>query len=163
VYLPTITVVPGSPTDNEWWHQNRKLFIDIDNNVWGAGGARPVFFGYYAPGIVQTFFNGGTNAWATPWEAALHYEKNTWYTIEIEKTATQYFFRVRNAFTQALLKEAVRDITALRPETTDYLAIGDPHVNYYHGRVKIGNIRIANSGCGGDVLPPARPRGLRTR
>lgn len=157
VYLPTITAVPGAPTTNDWWHSFRKLHIDVDNNFWGWGGEHPIFIGYYDPSSLtesdpangQLVYDQQTSSWVeinTNWASALNYERNAWYTFEIEKTATTYFFRIFDAFSHALLREASIPISSVRTGD-DYLAIGDPHVNYYKGHIKIKNLRITNINC----------------
>ncbi len=165
VYLPTITTVPGRPTTNDWWHLNRKVHIDVDNNMWGSGGVHPVFIGYYNPSTTsaddpadgQLVFNKDTNSWIpinSNWASAFNYQKNTWYTFEIEKTSSTYFFRIFNAFSHALLKEASIPVSSVR-SGSDFLAIGDPHVNYYKGSIKIKNLRISNISCSsGPSVPP---------
>ncbi len=157
VYLPTISVAPGFPNVNQWWHLYRKVHMDIDNNVWGSGGQHPIFFGYYNPDSVtasdpadgQLVYDSSTNSWVlinTKWASAFNYQKNTWYTFELEKTTTNYFFRIYDAISHTLLKEASIPIVNVR-SGPDYLAIGDPHINYYNGSVKIANLRITNITC----------------
>ncbi len=162
-YLPTITSAPGSPTTNDWWHSNRKVHLDIDNNVWGAGGQHPIFMGYYNPSSVtspdpsdeQLVYDQSTRTWVkinANWASAFNYQKNTWYTFEIEKTASTYFFRIYNAFSHALLQEASVPVSSVRTGS-DYLAIGDPHTNYYNGNVKMSNLRISNISCSATSAP----------
>ena len=159
VYLPTITAVAGAPTTNDWWHSNRKVHIDVDNNIWGSGGEHPVFIGYYDPSSLtepdpangQLVYDNATHAWIeinTSWASAFNYAPNTWYTFEIEKTPTTYFFRIYDAFSRVLLREASIPIADVR-SGDDFLAIGDPHTNYYQGSIKIANLRITNINCGG--------------
>ncbi len=146
VYFISVTDSAGQPTTNDWWHSHRKVMLDTDNNTWGSGGSHPIFFGYYIPGGDDYFYNG--SVWGTSWQSAMNYATETWYTFEMEKTSAQYFYRVYDAFSHALLSQASVNISSVKNGSgPDYLAIGDPHTNYYNGDIRITNIRITNTGC----------------
>jgi len=152
LYLPTISAFAGSPTTNDWWHENRKVHMDIDNNEWGSGGEHPVFFGYYDQSSVtadyfedgQWVFDKADDSWgpiAEDWASAFNYDPAKWYTFEIEKTETTYSYRIFDAVTGELLQEASIPIDSVRGGD-DFFTIGDPHTNYYNGSVKIANLQI---------------------
>ena len=152
VYLPTISAFAGSPTTNDWWHENRKVHMDIDNNEWGSGGEHPVFFGYYDQSSVtadyfedgQWVYDGAEESWGAiseDWASAFNYDPDMWYTFEIEKTETTYFYRIFDALTGELLQDASIPIDSVR-SGDDFFTIGDPHTNYYNGSVGISNLRI---------------------
>jgi len=123
---------------------NRKIFIEAENPyigqhsiVMGYGGQRlPPGNWYYNP----------TNAWVEIWTPTLYYELNTWYTIEIEKTSTDYILCISNSFTREILKAFSASISNVAGSgLPDYLAIGDPFTNYYNGDARITNIRIQDN------------------
>ena len=155
-YFISITNQAGAPQLNSWWHTNRKVMIDTDNNIWGSGGTHPIFFGYYTTSNADYFYNQSTSAWTNSWVSASNYQPDTWYTFEIEKNTTQYIYRAYNTITGALVRQATIPIASVRGSTSpDYFAIGDPHTNYYNGSMKIANIRITNTGCGSTTPPPS--------
>jgi hypothetical protein len=142
MYFISITDEAGQPTLNDWWHLHRKTTLDTDNNAWGNGGTHPVFFGYYDTANAGHYYHG--TSWATAWNSAMNYDNyGKWYTFQMEKTATSYIFSVYDALTHSLLKQAtIPKSSVLGSGSPDYIAIGDPHTNYYNGSVRITNIQV---------------------
>jgi hypothetical protein len=144
-YLLTITDTrPDAPHTNIWWHQHRKLVIDVDNNVWGHGMPNPIFMVYFDKGNSLTAYDGNQNTWAKAWEKAVTYREKTFYKVEVEKTADEFILRI---FSQEgrLLKEGRVGLDKVWHEDAyheDYFAIGDPHANYYQGSMKIKQITL---------------------
>ena len=144
-YLLAITDTPpiGHHT-NTWWHQHRKLVVDVDNNAWGHGMPNPVFMVYFDKDNRLVSYNGMDNEWQRDWMKAVTYEPDKWYRIEIEKTKKQYIMSVRSESGQ-LLKSASVDLDKVWHADEyheDYFVIGDPHENYYQGSMKIREITI---------------------
>jgi len=145
-YMLAITdTLPTAPHTNLWWHEHRKVVIDVDNNIWNNGGTNPVFMVYFDLNNNLSSYDGSQDQWIDQWTNAVMYQKNAYYRIEIEKTPQEFIFR---AFTEGgqLLKEAKIALNnvwhangAVYPE---YLIIGEPHENYYQGSMKIKEILI---------------------
>ncbi len=149
LYFIAISDEPGKPAQNNWWHAHRKIVLDTDNNMWNSGGKHPVFFGYYNSSDDIRFYDSHSNSWVNDWNAALNYESDTWYTFELEKTNAEYIYRVYERDINNLLIQASIPLSSVKGKSApDYLAIGDPHTNYYAGSAAIDNIRITNTGCG---------------
>lgn len=144
-YLLTVTDEnPGEHHTNDWWHQHRKVCIDVDNNVWGSGMPNPIFITYYDKSNKMMALSGETEQWGTKWNKAMTYESTKWYKVEIEKTNRKFIMKVYDDKGKFLtggmveLKDVWHEDSA-RPE---YLVIGDPHENYYQGSFKIKSISI---------------------
>ena len=147
-YLIAITDTPptGHHT-NTWWHQHRKMVIDIDNNVWGHGMPNPVFMVYFDRDNKLVSYNGADNEWQKDWMKAVTYEPGQWYRVEIEKTKNQYIMSVRSDAGK-LLKSASVDFKKIwnaDEQHKDYFVIGDPHENYYQGSMKIKEIAVSQN------------------
>ncbi|HBO98096.1 MAG TPA: hypothetical protein DE315_05870 [Candidatus Omnitrophica bacterium] len=144
-YLIAITDTP--PIDhhtNTWWHQHRKVAIDVDNNVWGHGMPNPVFMVYFDRENKLVSFDGEDNEWRKDWMKTMTYEPGKWYRVEIEKTKKQYILSVRTDAGQLLKSASVglEKIWNADEYHKDYFAVGDPHENYYQGSMKIKEISM---------------------
>lgn len=147
-YLIAITDAPpiGHHT-NTWWHQHRKVVVDVDNNVWGHGMPNPVFMVYFDRDNKLVSYNGEDNEWQKDWMKGVTYEPEKWYRVEIEKTKKQYILSVRSEAGQ-LLKNASINLEKVWNADAyhkDYFVIGDPHENYYQGSMKIKEIVISQN------------------
>lgn len=147
-YLIAIADTPptGHHT-NTWWHQHRKVVIDVDNNVWGHGMPNPVFMVYFDRDNKLVSYDGENNEWQRDWMKAVAYEPGKWYRVEIEKTRKRYIMSVRSD-TGRLLKSAsvnLEKVWNADEYHKDYFVIGDPHENYYQGSMKIREITIAHN------------------
>ena len=144
-YLLAITdEMPAGHHTNIWWHQHRKVVIDVDNNVWGHGMPHPIFMVYFDRDNQLVSFDGDNDQWQPEWKNAVTYESNQWYSVEVEKTHDEFILRVydRNG---RLLKSASADLKNIWHEDgshPDYFVVGDPHENYYQGSVKIRSISM---------------------
>ncbi len=147
VYLLAITdEAPIGHHTNDWWHQHRKVCIDVDNNVWGSGMPNPIFMVYFDRNNKLMAFDGVKNMWDSKWEKSVTYKKNDWYTVEVEKTKKEYILRIFDKENN-LLKEARVDIADVwhgDSRYPEYFVIGDPHENYYQGSFKIKSISISS-------------------
>lgn len=142
-YLLTITdELPNAPHTNIWWHQHRKVFIDVDNNVGGFGMPNPIFMGYFDKNNSLVTYDGGLDVWQNDWRAAIHYKENAFYRVEIQKTQKEYILRILSENGQ-ILKEGRVDFDKIwNIENDEYFVIGDPHSNYYQGSFKIKEISL---------------------
>jgi len=144
-YLLAITdEKPSGHHTNTWWHQHRKVVIDVDNNVWGHGMPNPIFMVYFDENNRLVAFDGTANQWQGEWQKALTYDFQRWYKVEIEKTAREFILRVLSEDGK-LLKEAQIDLKKIWHEDEfheDYFVLGDPHENYYQGSMKIKSIAM---------------------
>lgn len=148
MYFLAIGDEPGQPESNDWWHAHRKVLMDTDNNVWNSGGQHPVFLGYYASSDTAYFYDGSRKQWVCQWESAMNYQEGTWYTFVLEKTESEYVYRVYEKATGNLIVEASIPLEKVKGQSSpDYFVIGDPHTNYYSGSVLLDNISISNTGC----------------
>jgi len=129
---------------NTWWHQHRKLVIDVDNNVWGHGMPNPIFMVYFNKDNKLVSYDGKNNEWGNDWMKGVTYESDKYYKIAIEKTKKQYILSVRSE-DDKLLKTAsvvLEKVWNADEYHKDYFVIGDPHENYYQGSMKIKEISI---------------------
>jgi len=146
VYL--LAIVDESPTlphTNLWWHEHRKVSLDVDNNVWGEGMPNPLFMVYFDNNNELVCYDGETNSWDyVNWINSIHYEENAFYQVEIEKTTTNFILRVLTEDGQVLEEGAVplSEVWHGQDSSPDYLVIGDPHENYYQGSVTIKDITM---------------------
>lgn len=144
-YLLAITdEAPIGHHTNDWWHQHRKVCIDVDNNSWGTGMPHPIFMVYFDKNNELGALNGLDNQWQKKWEKAVTYEPKAWYRIEIEKTENSFNLYVYDA-NGKLLKGGVVPFKYVWHEDgihPDYFVIGDPHENYYQGSMKIKSISM---------------------
>jgi len=140
-YLLSITdVLPDLPHINRWWHKHRKLVIDVDNNTGGSGMPNPIFMAYFDEDNTLVTYDGDKRIWQKEWLSAIHYQENTFYKVEIEKTRTEYILRVFSE-NGRLLKEAKIDFDSVwHQDHVEYFVVGDPHSNYYQGDFKIKKI-----------------------
>lgn len=147
-YLIAITDAPpiGHHT-NTWWHQHRKVVIDVDNNVWGHGMPNPVFMVYFDRGNKLVSYNGKNNEWQSDWVKGVTYEQDKWYRVEIEKTEKQYILSVRSDAGKLLKSASVNLEKVWNADAyhKDYFVVGDPHENYYQGSMKIKEIAITQN------------------
>jgi hypothetical protein len=148
VYLLAITdVVPIGHHTNDWWHQHRKVCIDVDNNIWGTGMPHPIFMVYFDNNNDLVSYSGRIERWQNKWRKAVTYELGKWYKVEIEKTSKEYIMHVYDD-KDNLLKEGrvnIFDVWHGDSRYPDYFVIGDPHENYYQGSVKIKSISIIST------------------
>ena len=147
-YLIAITDTPptGHHT-NTWWHQHRKVVIDVDNNVWGHGMPNPIFMVYFDSDNKLMSYAGEQNKWQKNWVNGTRYKLGAWYRIEVEKTRKEYILSVLTD-TGELLERAFVDLGKVwnaDKHHKDYFVIGDPHENYYQGSMKIKEITIAHN------------------
>ena len=144
-YLLAVTdEAPIGHHTNDWWHQHRKVCIDVDNNVWGSGMPNPIFLTYYDTSNKMLAFNGETEQWGTKWDKAVTYDPAKWYKVEIEKTDHKFILKVyddKGKFLKGGMV-ALKDVWHEDGAHPDYLVIGDPHENYYQGSMKIKAINI---------------------
>jgi hypothetical protein len=145
VYLLAITdEKPTGHHTNIWWHQHRKVVIDVDNNTWGHGMPNPIFMVYFNRSNTLMAYDGAIDDWQHEWKKAVTYEQTTWYTIEIEKTRTQYIMSISD-HKGKLLKQGrvdLKDVWHADDHHPDYFVVGDPHENYYQGAMKIRSIAM---------------------
>lgn len=144
-YLIAITdEKPSGHHTNTWWHQHRKLVIDVDNNVWGHGMPNPVFMVYFDKVNKLMSFDGGEDKWTAEWEKAVTYDPQGWYTAEIEKTAREYILSIYNERGKILKRARVdiKDVWHTEEDHEEYIVVGDPHENYYQGSMKIRSLSI---------------------
>lgn len=145
-YLLSITdEAPIGHHTNIWWHQHRKVVIDVDNNVWGHGMPNPIFMVYFDKSNKLTSFDGADDSWKGEWVKAVTYDPQKFYKIEIEKTKKKFIMRIMDDKGN-LLKEGsvdLKDVWNEDEDHLDYFVIGDPHENYYQGSVKIDSITVA--------------------
>lgn len=146
-YLLAITdTEPSGHHTNDWWHEHRKLVIDVDNNIWGKGMPNPIFMVYFDKDNELNSLDGENNQWLNKkWRSAVHYQEDAWYRVEIEKTETNYIMNVYDS-EDNLLKGGVvgfDHIWNADDEHPDYLVIGEPHENYYQGSMKIKEITMS--------------------
>jgi hypothetical protein len=147
-YLIAITdEKPTGHHTNIWWHQHRKLVIDVDNNVWGHGMPNPVFMVYFDRSNRLVAYDGQSDEWQSEWKKAVSYEPSKWYKIEVEKTKTQYILSVYNQKGKLLKQGRVnaKDLWHADEFHPDYFVVGDPHENYYQGSMKIRSITFTPS------------------
>ena len=144
-YLLAITDTdPKGHHDNSWWHQHRKLVIDVDNNVWGHGMPNPIFMVYFDRENRLNAFDGESDKWQKEWRRAVKYDPRAWYRADVEKTRDKYILALYNK-KGALLKKAEIPISKVwhsGSQHEDYLVVGDPHENYYQGSMKIKDVTV---------------------
>jgi hypothetical protein len=144
-YLLTITdELPDLPHTNIWWHQHRKVVIDVDNNIWGHGMPSPIFMVYFDRENRLMAYDGNLNKWQGEWTQAVRYEPHKFYRVEIEKTAKEYITRIFSEDNK-LLKQgrvALSKVWNEDKDHEDYFALGDPHENYYQGSMKIKQMSL---------------------
>ena len=144
-YLLAITdEVPKGHHTNIWWHQHRKVVIDVDNNAWGHGMPNPIFMVYFDGENKLTSFDGAGNGWTKSWQKAVTYDPGAWYKVEIEKTKSEFVMSIYDEKGK-LLKSASVNLKNVWHEGGpggDYFVIGDPHENYYQGSMKIRSIAV---------------------
>ena len=144
-YLLVITdEAPVGHHTNIWWHQHRKVVIDIDNNIWGHGMPNPIFMVYLDKDNKLMSYAGKKNEWQDEWKKAIEYDPHSWYKIEIEKTKDKYILTIYNDREKLLKRSEVplKNIWHEDEYHPDYLIIGDPHENYYQGSMKIKSISL---------------------
>lgn len=142
-YLVTITdEIPQGHHTNIWWHQHRKITIDVDNNVWGHGMPNPIFMVYFNFDNKLRAFDGMENKWRPEWTKAVRYEPTAWYKFEIEKTKTHYITSIyeKNGNLLKQGKIGVDQVWHGQGDYPEYFVVGDPHENYYQGSLKIDRI-----------------------
>lgn len=144
-YLIAITdEVPTGHYRNDWWHQHRKVVMDVDNNVWGHGMPNPIFMVYFDRSNRLMSFDGRYDEWQQDWEQGVEYEKQQWYRVDLEKTNTHFIFSISDEQGN-LLKNAATELENVwhaDRNYPDYFVIGDPHENYYQGSFKIKSVTI---------------------
>jgi len=143
VYLLAITdVEPRGHHNNLWWHQHRKVVIDVDNNVWGHGMPHPMFMVYFDRNNELKSFDG--RSWTTEWRKAVTYDPKAWYRIEIEKTWAKYILTISAENGRRLARASVplKKVLHTASSYPDYFALGDPHENYYTGNFRVKEIEL---------------------
>lgn len=147
-YLIAITDTPpiGHHT-NTWWHQHRKVVIDVDNNVWGHGMPNPVFMVYFDRDNKLMSYNGEQNKWQKDWVNGARYKLGAWYRVEIEKTRKEYILSVLSDTGELLERTIVglEKVWHADGQHKDYFVTGDPHENYYQGSMKIKEITVSQN------------------
>ncbi|MBL8012458.1 MAG: hypothetical protein JNN05_01285 [Candidatus Omnitrophica bacterium] len=143
-YLLAITdTKPEKNHTNIWWHQHRKLVIDVDNNVWGHGMPSPIFMVYFDRSNRLVSYDGERNEWIREWRKAVTYDPKAEYRIEVEKTNTHFILSILDS-KGTILKMGRVKVTDVWSEDgfhkDEYFVVGDPHENYYQGSVKIKSI-----------------------
>ena len=144
-YFIAITeTLPDEHYTNDWWHQHRKVVMDVDNNVWGQGMPNPIFMVYFDPSSALVSFDGKANEWQRDWKSGVEYERNKFYRVELEKTPSQFIFSVADENGNLLRKAEIglSNVWHEDGQHPDYFVIGDPHENYYQGSMKIKSITI---------------------
>lgn len=142
-YLIAITdEKPQGHHTNIWWHQHRKLVIDVDNNIWGHGMPYPIFMVYFDRSNRLMAFDGQRDEWLSDWRKAVTYDASSWYKVEVEKTKTHFIMSVSNDRGEILKKAKVKLQEVWHEDGfhDDYFVVGDPHENYYQGSMKIKSI-----------------------
>jgi len=143
-YLLTITDTPPvEPHTNIWWHHHRKVTVDVDNNVWGHGMPNPIFMAYFNADNRLRTYNAKTKQWGPEWESALHYDPVQYYRITIEKTEDQYKYTLALENGKVLHRIEVPIKEVWRKNEADYFVLGEPHMNYYQGSLKIKKIHLS--------------------
>ena len=145
-YLLAITdASPKGHHLNTWWHQHRKVVIDVDNNIWGQGMPNPIFMVYFDAKNQLVSFDGKTNKWQEDWKRAIEYKKNGWYKIEIEKTSSEYILSIYEQNGRLLKRGKVNldQVWHADKQYPEYFVLGDPHENYYQGSMEIESIEIS--------------------
>lgn len=133
---------PIGPTNNEWTHKHRKVAIDIDNHDYGSLEDYGVYIlYYYGEGMWDNYFWDGSK-WVDDWVPAFTYENDAWYHTEIEKTATDYRIRIKDANGNLMTNEAVIDIASVVGADEDWFYLGEPHTNWYTGTAAVDNLSI---------------------
>lgn len=144
-YLIAITdTKPEGHHTNIWWHQHRKLVIDVDNNVWGHGMPNPIFMAYFDRSNRLNSYDGQRDAWISDWRKAVTYDPKSWYRISVVKTRSHFILSVSDERGK-LLKNAkveLKEVWHTDEHHPDYFVIGDPHENYYQGSMKIKSIEF---------------------
>ncbi|MEA3402693.1 MAG: exo-alpha-sialidase [Armatimonadota bacterium] len=124
-----------------------------DNEAVNAQGKFCVVFQNYddAQRIYVIRFNphGGYHCWtgdewvADAWRpTGAAYEQDRPYTVEIEKTRTEFLARVRDAEGSALV-EAAAPVSEVRGRATaDYFALGDLVTDYVRGELAVSSVAI---------------------
>jgi hypothetical protein len=135
---------PEGHHTNIWWHQHRKLVIDIDNNVWGHGMPNPIFMVYFDRSNRLMAFDGQRDEWLSDWRKADSYDPSAWYTIELEKTNTHFIYTLATKQGKVLKKAKInlKEVWGQDGFHDDYFVVGDPHENYYQGSMKIHSISM---------------------
>jgi hypothetical protein len=133
---------PEGHHTNIWWHQHRKLVIDVDNNVWGHGMPNPIFMVYFDRSNRLVAFDGQRDEWLNDWRKAVTYDPSSWYKIEVEKTKTHYILSIATQKGRILKKAKVKLAEVWNEDGfhDEYFVVGDPHENYYQGSMKIKSI-----------------------
>ncbi|MDP2654705.1 MAG: hypothetical protein Q8Q08_11840 [Candidatus Omnitrophota bacterium] len=145
-YLLSVTdTAPIGHHTNIWWHQHRKLVIDVDNNSWGHGMPNPIFMVYFNRENTLVAYNGESQEWQKKWEKAASYEPSAWYRIELEKTKAKYIMSISHEDGRLVKRGEVpvQNVWRSGEMTDEYFVIGDPHENYYQGSMKIKSITMA--------------------
>ncbi len=147
VYLIAITdELPIGHHTNDWWHQHRKVVMDVDNNKWGCGMSNPIFMIYFDKENKLVAHNRN-DQWEYKWDSAINYNPKFWYKIVLEKNKNSYKFLIYDASGKLLNGGIVPLSRVWHSETRypDYFVIGDPHENYYQGSMKIKAIAIQDT------------------
>ena len=144
-YLLAITdTLPSGHHTNDWWHQHRKVVIDIDNNVWGSGMPHPIFMVSFDTANALVAWNGAKEAWQHKWRKAVEYAWSAWYTVAIQRTPTHFILSVADEPGRVLQQAEVPLEEAWHADAAhpDYVVIGDPHENYYQGSMQIQSLGL---------------------
>ena len=147
-YLIAITdQKPEGHHTNIWWHQHRKLVIDVDNNTWGHGMPNPIFMVYFDRSNRLVAFDGQRDEWLNDWRKAATYDPSSWYKIEVEKTKTHYILSIATQKGKILKRAKVKLPQVWNEDGfhDEYFVVGDPHENYYQGSMKIKSIAFTST------------------
>jgi len=145
-YLLAITdEVPSGHHTNDWWHQHRKVCIDVDNTIWNTGRPHPFFMVYFDRENKLVSHNE-VDQWVYRWERAATYSPRGWYRVVIEKNNRSFIMYIYDSKGR-MLNGGIVPLKRVWHEDEnhkDYLVIGDPHENYYQGSMKISSISITS-------------------
>jgi len=163
-WLAILDAVPR-PHNNIWIQHHRKVAIDSDNNkaawtlIWNgtqfvASGEHPVMmFAIDAHGsdddrVGPPFIAYAAGRWQAPGSirAVDAYRDNTWYHACVERGDGKYSLGVSGDFRFGGKRTYSADIDSGRVYHAqgwpDYFVFGDPHNNYYRGRVYYDDIHL---------------------
>ncbi len=142
-YLLAITdEEPSGHHENLWWHEHRKVVIDVDNNTMGFGMPRPIFMVYFDRDNQLMAFDDTTQKWQSEWRKAVTYELGAWYRVEVTRTPSEFILRIFDSNNHLLNEGKINLNQVWHADMPDYFVTGDPHENFYQGSVKVKSISM---------------------
>ena len=155
MYFLTLTddTCAGSVCAEDWWHQHRKMVIDVDNHInWSGGGEtfHPVYMVYMSPetgpggNLLRTWDGVAWDDSENNWNVAHTYEYDTWYYAEVEKKDSTLVLRLYDGDKNIIEETTPVDLNLVfaMDDTTEYLYLGEPHTDDYEGNVRIDEITL---------------------